>query len=446
MTTNGTLLVSLPGARLVRPSDAELLGSPLGDDAKISAMLADKVESLRRLGDRLQLLSAHDALILLRNCFALPKLLYVLRTAPCFRSTTLETYDDCLREILSSVTNTCLEPGSSAWEQATLPVKLGGLGIRCAVEVAPSAFLASSHSSSELVRAILPSAPSSQSFTDPFVDEAQSRWSDLQPPEGAAVCKQSAWDGLRATVASERLLSRAGNDEERARLLSVSTKESGAWLRALPVSALGLRMDDNTVRVAVGLRLGTAICGPHSCQRCGSAVDELGRHALSCRRSEGRHQRHAALNDIIKRGLSSAHVPSRLEPTGLDRSDGKRPDGVTLAPWHSGCLLVWDATCLDTLAPSYRAHATQESGKVAASAEERKCEKYQGLPPGHTFTPVAIETLGAIGPKSMVFLRELGRRIRAVTDEPKSADYLLQRISVAVQHGNSIAVQGSTGA
>ena len=43
-------------------------------------------------------------------------------------------------------------------------------------------------------------------------------------------------------------------------------------------------------------------------------------------------------------------------------------------------------------------------------------KKYQGLPPGHFFTPVAIETLGAIGPKSMVFLRELGRRIRAVTD------------------------------
>ena len=86
---------------------------------------------------------------------------------------------------------------------------------------------------------------------------------------------------------------------------------------------------------------------------------------------------------------------------------------MTLAPWHSGCLLVWDATCPDTLAPSHRAHATQESGKVAASAEERKCEKYQGLPPGHFFTPVAIETLGAIGPKSMVFLRDLGRRIRA---------------------------------
>ena len=111
------------------------------------------------------------------------------------------------------------------------------------------------------------------------------------------------------------------------------TKESGAWLRALPVSSLGLRMDDDTVRIAVGLRLGTSVCGPHQCQHCSAMVDEFGRHALSCRRSEGRHQRHAALNDIMKRALASAHVPSRLEPTGLVRSDGKRPDGVTLTPW-----------------------------------------------------------------------------------------------------------------
>ena len=97
MTTCVTLLVSLPGAQLVPTSHAQLLGSPLGDDASISAVLADKVEALRSLGERLKFLSAHDALVLLRNWFALPKLLYVLRTAPCFRSATLQTYDDCLR-------------------------------------------------------------------------------------------------------------------------------------------------------------------------------------------------------------------------------------------------------------------------------------------------------------------------------------------------------------
>ena len=79
------------------------LGSPLGDHACTSAVLADKVEALRCLGDRLKFLSAHDALILLRNCFALPKLMYVLHTAPCFQSSTLESYDDCLRETLGSL-------------------------------------------------------------------------------------------------------------------------------------------------------------------------------------------------------------------------------------------------------------------------------------------------------------------------------------------------------
>ncbi len=100
---------------------------------------------------------------------------------------------------------------------------------------------------------------------------------------------------MRAASTAEQLLKRAENDEERTRLLEVSTKDSGAWLRALPVSALGLRMDDNTVRVAIGLRLGTAILWRHYCQLCGEEVNTLGRHALCCRNSGGRHNQHAAL-------------------------------------------------------------------------------------------------------------------------------------------------------
>ena len=69
-------------------------------------------------------------------------------------------------------------------------------------------------------------------------------------------------------------------------------------------------------------------------------MDVLGRHALSCQRSGGRHHRHAALNTIISRALTTAGIPSRLEPTGLLRTDGKRPDGMSLAPWSSGKLLV----------------------------------------------------------------------------------------------------------
>ncbi len=128
-------------------------------------------------------------------------------------------------------------------------------------------------------------------------------------------------------------------------MLDSASKESGAWLHALPVTSLGLRLDDDSVRIAVGLRLGDPFCGPHSCHHCGADVDAMGRHGFSCRMSEGRHQRHGAVNEIIQGTLTSAHVPSRREPLGLHRSDGKRPNGVTTVPLKCEKLLVWDDLC-----------------------------------------------------------------------------------------------------
>lgn len=65
-------------------------------------------------------------------------------------------------------------------------------------------------------------------------------------------------------------------------LLAASAKESGDLLmKALPITSRGLRMDDNTVRVAVGLCLGTSLCHPHACHHCGAEVNHLGTHNLS---------------------------------------------------------------------------------------------------------------------------------------------------------------------
>jgi hypothetical protein len=80
------LLFSLLGARVVDPMKATLLGSPIWDLSCISNTLSAKTNLLRMMGDRLQLLSAHDAILLLRHSFALPKLLYCLRISPCFLS------------------------------------------------------------------------------------------------------------------------------------------------------------------------------------------------------------------------------------------------------------------------------------------------------------------------------------------------------------------------
>ena len=109
-----------------------------------------------------------------------------------------------------------------------------------------------------------------------------------------------------------------------------------------------------------------------------------------CPKSQGRHSRHAAINDLIKRLLAAVKIPAHLEATGISRSDGKRPDGATIVSWKGGKVLVWDATCPDTFAPSHITLAMREAGAVADEAERRKEQKYSSLVTSHHFVPIAI--------------------------------------------------------
>ena len=87
-----------------------------------------------------------------------------------------------------------------------------------------------------------------------------------------------------------------------------------------------------------------------------------------------------------------------LEPRGLYRTDGKRPDGVTMIPWEVGKQLVWDVTVVDALAPSRLNQGSLcNPGTTATEAEARKSEKYRKLRQGKHFSA------GGLG--STVFFR-----------------------------------------
>ena len=230
---------------------------------------------------------------------------------------------------------------------------------------------------------------------------------------------------------------------ERARLLAAREPYSAAWLGAIPNPSLGLHLDSEAVRIAVGLRLGTPLCVPHRC-RCGAAVGSLGLHGLSCRYSAGRLPRHANLNDVVKRALAVAGMPSWLEPLGLDRGDAKCPDGLTVFPYSNGRSLCWDSTCVDTYCRSSVIDCALNPGAAAKEAEEKKRVKYLGLSDRFRFEPVAVETSGVIGPSTLKFLLELGRRMREQTGERREGLWLLQRISFAVARGNAAAVAATS--
>ena len=167
-------------------------------------------------------------------------------------------------------------------------------------------------------------------------------------------------------------------------------------------------------------------------------VDQLGTHGLSCKRSEGRHHRHSAVHDILHRALRSAKVPARLEPSGLTRSDGKRPDGVTLVPWRRGKPRCHLPRHLSIFIPGQCHRWCWRS--IAA---QKKLIKYDSLAPNYDIAPVAIESLGAIGPLSRALLKDLGRRIKESTGEARAHEYLVQRLAVAVQRGNAVSIMGT---
>jgi len=109
----------------------------------------------------------------------------------------------------------------------------------------------------------------------------------------------------------------------------------------VPISSCGFRLDDEAVRIGVGLRLDLTLCVPHKCH-CGALVDAQGLHGFVCKKALGRPARHHALNDLVTRAMMSAGIPCTEEPLGLSRSDVKRPDGLSLVPWEAGKPLTWD--------------------------------------------------------------------------------------------------------
>ena len=243
-------------------------------------------------------------------------------------------------------------------------------------------------------------------------------------------------DFLRKTLLND------ADQFSRARLVASAQPESGSWTSAIPVPSLGTQLSPDELRIAIALRTGSKICEIHIC-RCGKIVDEYGFHLLSCRYNEGRHPRHSAINDIISRALRSAGIPTLLEPIGLDRGDGKRPDGITTFPFSRGKSLCWDATCVNTYSESSVMESAISAGSAAAKAERAKRSKYPDLVRRFRFEPVAIETSGAFGPSTSAIVNEIGKRISEKTEDKRETSWLKQRLSIAILKGNALSIMAS---
>ncbi|XP_055337089.1 uncharacterized protein LOC129587383 [Paramacrobiotus metropolitanus] len=405
------------------------------NQAAIPNAIHQKSLDLQRLASKLSILPAHQAYFLLRTCIGVPKMNYLLRASPTWLcGDELDKFDNITKSALEAVTNVKID--GVTWAQASLPVSSGGLGIRRVAELAIPAYLASVYATAPLVSTIASGTES--------LDLVHQLWQTATgtelPPENLRRV-QKVWDVALVQKTCQIIKEELSSDVTHcARLLAVAEPESGKWLNALPVSSLGTLMSDESFRVAVGLRIGAAICRPHLCTDCRLPVDEYGHHGLSCKKSAGRFLRHTALNELIRRSLVTAKTPAVLEPLGTSDEDDRRPDGVSQMPWKNGLRLAWDVTCVDTVAFSNVISSSVKAGEAARKAEDEKRRKYEYLAPEYYFVALAFETFGVASPSCIKFLRELGRRLKDATGERRSYEFLLQRISIEIQRWNALSV------
>ena len=125
------------------------------------------------------------------------------------------------------------------------------------------------------------------------------------------------------------------------------------------------------------------------------------------------------------------------------RSDGKRPDGLTLVPWQSGKPLIWDITVVCPLAGLLCGLGGRYPSATAEMAASNKNAKYAGLMSDYHFQPIAVKSLGPANESAIHFLAVLGKKIAQQTGDERETAFLFQRLSILVQRFNCVLLHDS---
>ena len=223
----------------------------------------------KKISEVVTKLDAHYSFYLLKNCFSLPKLVYFLRTSPCFEEVDLlQQYDSIIRKSLSKICNVNFD--ESSYTQAILSVSKGGIGIASASQIALPAFLASASGAKRALSCILP-----EDYVDASFEKALDLWlARANLTEAPSDSIQKHWTSPLSDATFDQLITDL--DAENVKRLNAYQDHFGsAWLNVVPSKNLGLKLTDQQLRISLSLRLGSKICEKHIC-RCGKLVEENG--------------------------------------------------------------------------------------------------------------------------------------------------------------------------
>ena len=227
---------------------------------------------LDSITENLELIEPHQAFFILKNCLSIPKLTYLLRSAPCFKC--LETFDTTIKINTEKICNVTF--GKDSWSQASLPIRHGELRLRSAADLSLPCFLSSSFACQGLVNRLLLSLKS----LNGEVISATDAWSALHDLSPLRKEIQSAWDYLACRDSLTALLN-TSSPWNHCRLLTAQKSHTVAWSEAFPIASVGNLLSPDELRIAIAFRTGAKVFESTEC-RCDKIVDKLGLHGPCC--------------------------------------------------------------------------------------------------------------------------------------------------------------------
>ena len=425
---------------------AQLLGSPIfGSQEYYNNCVGKKVDIVLSCQEHLSdLKDPQVELHLLRSCLSLCKVNHLLRTVPSNRAMDqFRRFDSGLRSCLETITNSSLS--DAAWIQASLPIRLGGLGLREASKVATAAFTGSCNSSRSLSTHLLDSdalSVTKRALTESSIRE---QLSSSLPPNHTLNLLTSKQREIQSVLDLTRHnnLKRSASLRDLARINALSAPHTGSWLLAIPNFNLGLAMTPQEFVIALRIRLGLSLFPfPPAFTRCfcGHAIDPFADHILSCGTGPLRSKRHDALCDVLHHTLLIDNSSCRREQRCLS-DDNSRPGDLYHPDFHLGRPAYFDITVRNSLLPQFLINSSLQAGAAAASGELEKDSKYlEAVESAHClFYPLVIETLGTWSPSSLETLKTIARRTTLSTGSSTSnaVRHLHQQLSVRLWQFNA---------
>ncbi|XP_062498931.1 uncharacterized protein LOC134176271 [Corticium candelabrum] len=216
------------------------------------------------------------------------------------------------------------------------------------------------------------------------------------------------------TFATAHMVENTASPRDAARLRSLGGKGAGSWLNTIPESAK-FALSPYEFRLACLLRLGLSLPAVRWIEQCdcGTALDEMGYHLLTCKKGGGPVWSHDSIVSEWDDCLRQLQIHHKKEPRDRYNDSNNRPD-IAVFDVGSGANVELDVALSHPWASDIVSQAAEKDGAAAARREDRKTKKYSELKlagmSSMRFVPLVMEHFGRWGEEATNYLQELSRR------------------------------------